>query len=228
MGYLSNTVLEGCLVGLGLYKELDVTNYDDMSDEDIVEEARTGDPEAIEYLITKYKNFVRVKAKAYFLVGADKEDIIQEGMIGLFKATRDYRRDKLTSFKAFAELCITRQIITDIKTATRQKHIPLNSYVSLNKPLYDDESDRTLLDVISGGKVTDPEELIISSEELYSMENKIVELLSDLEWEVLMAYLDGKSYQEIADELKRHVKSIDNALQRVKRKLERYLELKEY
>lgn len=228
MGYLSNTVLEGCLVGLGLYKELDVTNYDDMSDEDIVEEARTGDPEAIEYLITKYKNFVRVKAKAYFLVGADKEDIIQEGMIGLFKATRDYRRDKLTSFKAFAELCITRQIITAIKTATRQKHIPLNSYVSLNKPLYDDESDRTLLDVISGGKVTDPEELIISSEKLYSMENKIVELLSDLEWEVLMAYLDGKSYQEIADELKRHVKSIDNALQRVKRKLERYLELKEY
>ncbi len=215
-------------MGLGLYKELDVTNYDDMSDEDIVEEARTGDPEAIEYLITKYKNFVRVKAKAYFLVGADKEDIIQEGMIGLFKATRDYRRDKLTSFKAFAELCITRQIITAIKTATRQKHIPLNSYVSLNKPLYDDESDRTLLDVISGGKVTDPEELIISSEELYSMENKIVELLSDLEWEVLMAYLDGKSYQEIADELKRHVKSIDNALQRVKRKLERYLELKEY
>jgi len=215
-------------VGLGLYKELDVTNYDDMSDEDIVEEARTGDPEAIEYLITKYKNFVRVKAKAYFLVGADKEDIIQEGMIGLFKATRDYRRDKLTSFKAFAELCITRQIITAIKTATRQKHIPLNSYVSLNKPLYDDESDRTLLDVISGGKVTDPEELIISSEKLYSMENKIVELLSDLEWEVLMAYLDGKSYQEIADELKRHVKSIDNALQRVKRKLERYLELKEY
>ncbi|NLW39576.1 MAG: RNA polymerase sporulation sigma factor SigH [Tissierellia bacterium] len=215
-------------MGLGLYKELDVTNYDDMSDEDIVEEARTGDPEAIEYLITKYKNFVRVKAKAYFLVGADKEDIIQEGMIGLFKATRDYRRDKLTSFKAFAELCITRQIITAIKTATRQKHIPLNSYVSLNKPLYDDESDRTLLDVISGGKVTDPEELIISSEKLYSMENKIVELLSDLEWEVLMAYLDGKSYQEIADELKRHVKSIDNALQRVKRKLERYLELKEY
>ena len=214
-------------MGLGLYKELDVTNYDDMSDEDIVEEARTGDPEAIEYLITKYKNFVRVKAKAYFLVGADKEDIIQEGMIGLFKATRDYRRDKLTSFKAFAELCITRQIITAIKTATRQKHIPLNSYVSLNKPLYD-ESDRTLLDVISGGKVTDPEELIISSEKLYSMENKIVELLSDLEWEVLMAYLDGKSYQEIADELKRHVKSIDNALQRVKRKLERYLELKEY
>ena len=199
-----------------------------MEDADIVEGARTGDLQALEYLITKYKNFVRVKARSYFLIGADKEDIIQEGMIGLYKAIRDYNRDKLTSFKAFAELCITRQIITAIKTATRQKHIPLNSYVSLNKPIYDEESDRTLLDVLSGAKVTDPEELIISSEEVYSMESKIVELLSDLEWEVLMAYLDGKSYQEIAEELDRHVKSIDNALQRVKRKLERYLELKEY
>ncbi|SHD78606.1 RNA polymerase sigma-30 factor (sigma(H)) [[Clostridium] ultunense Esp] len=216
------------MVGLGLYNELDMSIYEDMEDEDIVEEAKTGDPQALEYLITKYKNFVRVKARAYFLVGADKEDIIQEGMIGLYKATRDYRRDKLTSFKAFAELCITRQIITAIKTATRQKHIPLNSYISLNKPIYDEESDRTLLDIISGAQITDPEELIISSEELYSMESKMVELLSDLEWEVLMAYLDGKSYQEIAEELERHVKSIDNALQRVKRKLERYLELKEY
>lgn len=215
-------------MGLGLYNRLDITTYTNMKDEDIVEIARTGDPEALEYLITKYKSFVRVKARSYFLIGADREDIIQEGMIGLYKAIRDYNRDKLTSFKAFAELCITRQIITAIKTATRQKHIPLNSYISLNKPIYDEESDRTLLDVISGVKITDPEELIISSEELYSMENKIVELLSDLEWEVLMAYLDGKSYQEIAEELDRHVKSIDNALQRVKRKLERYLELKEY
>lgn len=215
-------------MGLGLYNELDMmVVYTDMEDEDIVEEAKAGDPQALEYLITKYKNFVKVKARSYFLVGADKEDIIQEGMIGLYKAIRDYNRDKLTSFKAFAELCITRQIITAIKTATRQKHMPLNSYVSLNKPIYDEESDRTLLDVISGAKVTDPEELIISSEELYSMESKIIELLSDLEWEVLMSYLDGKTYQEIAEELDRHVKSIDNALQRVKRKLERYLELKE-
>jgi RNA polymerase sporulation-specific sigma factor len=215
-------------VGLGLYNELDMmVAYTDMEDENIVEEAKAGDSQALEYLITKYKNFVKVKARSYFLVGADKEDIIQEGMIGLYKAIRDYNRDKLTSFKAFAELCITRQIITAIKTATRQKHMPLNSYVSLNKPIYDEESDRTLLDVISGAKVTDPEELIISSEELYSMESKIIELLSDLEWEVLMSYLDGKTYQEIAEELDRHVKSIDNALQRVKRKLERYLELKE-
>lgn len=214
-------------VAVGLYNQIDTSVYDNMKDEDIVEEAKTGNPYAMEYLISKYKNFVKVKARAYFLIGADKEDIIQEGMIGLFKATRDYDRDKLTSFKAFAELCITRQIITAIKTATRQKHIPLNSYISLNKPIYDEESDRTLLDVVSEIKITDPEELIISSEELYSMENKIVELLSDLEWEVLMAYLDGKSYQEIAKQLHRHVKSIDNALQRVKRKLERYLELKE-
>lgn len=215
-------------MGLGLYNELDMTTYANMKDEDIVEVATTSDPRALEYLITKYKNFVRVKARSYFLIGADREDIIQEGMIGLYKAIRDYDRDKLTSFRAFAELCITRQIITAIKTATRQKHIPLNSYISLNKPIYDEESDRTLLDVISGAKITDPEELIISSEELYSMESKVVELLSDLEWEVLMAYLDGKSYQEIADELNRHVKSIDNALQRVKRKLERYLELRGY
>lgn len=215
------------MVAIGSYNQAGASIYDGMEDEDIVEEAKTGNPYAMEYLISKYKNFVKVKARAYFLIGADKEDIIQEGMIGLYKATRDYDRDKLTSFKAFAELCITRQIITAIKTATRQKHIPLNSYISLNKPIYDEESDRTLLDVVSEIKITDPEELIISSEELCSMESKIVELLSDLEWEVLMAYLDGKSYQEIAKELRRHVKSIDNALQRVKRKLERYLELKE-
>ncbi|WP_408641341.1 RNA polymerase sporulation sigma factor SigH [Sporanaerobacter acetigenes] len=206
---------------------MDTSYYDSIDDEDIVEQAKNGDPQALEYLITKYKNFVRAKARSYFLIGADKEDIIQEGMIGLYKAIRDYNKDKLTSFKAFAELCITRQIITAIKTATRQKHIPLNSYVSLNKPIYDEESDRTLLDVISGAKITDPEELIISQEELMSMECKIGEILSDLELEVLMAYLEGKSYQEIAVELDRHVKSIDNALQRVKRKLERYLELKE-
>lgn len=213
-------------MGLELYNNLDIAAYINMEDEDVVEVARTSEPRALEYLIKKYKNFVRVKARSYFLIGADREDIIQEGMIGLYKAIRDYDRDKLTSFRAFAELCITRQIITAIKTATRQKHIPLNSYISLNKPIYDEESDRTLLDIISGAKITDPEELIISSEELYSMESKVVQLLSDLEWQVLMAYLDGKSYQEIADELNRHVKSIDNALQRVKRKLERYLELR--
>lgn len=199
-------------------------HYDDMLDEQVVEYARDGSNIALEYLINKYRNFVRAKARSYFLIGADREDIIQEGMIGLYKAIRDFRSDKLSSFRAFAELCITRQIITAIKTATRQKHIPLNSYVSLNKPIYDEDSDRTLLDVISGSKVTDPEELIISREEFGDIEGKMGEILSDLEWRVLMAYLDGKSYQEIAVDLRRHVKSIDNALQRVKRKLERYLD----
>jgi len=202
-------------------------HYETMDDEAIVDLARDGSDIASEYLIIKYKNFVRAKARSYFLIGADREDIIQEGMIGLYKAIRDFRSDKLSSFRAFAELCITRQIITAIKTATRQKHIPLNSYVSLNKPIYDEDSDRTLLDVISGAKVSDPEELIISREEFGDIESKMGEILSDLEWRVLMAYLDGKSYQEIANELGRHVKSIDNALQRVKRKLERYLDDRE-
>lgn len=205
-------------------EKLQVEDYDDMLDEEIVHLAKSGDMRAQEYLINKYKNFVRAKARSYFLIGADKDDIIQEGMIGLYKAIRDFKPDKLSSFRAFAELCITRQIITAIKTATRQKHIPLNSYVSLNKPIYDEESDRTLLDVISGAKVSDPEELVISREELVNIEFKIGEVLSSLEWEVLKSYLEGRSYQEIACDLDRHAKSIDNALQRVKRKLEKYLQ----
>lgn len=209
------------------FKELMITQYELMSDEEVVDLVRDNDAEALEYLINKYKNFVRAKARSYFLIGADREDIVQEGMIGLYKSIRDFRGDKLTSFKAFAELCITRQIITAIKTATRQKHIPLNSYVSLDKPIYDEDSDRTLLDVICGTKVTDPEELFINREEFDDIEGKMSEILSDLERQVLMLYLDGRSYQQIAVELKRHVKSIDNALQRVKRKLERYLEGRE-
>lgn len=199
-------------------------SYEAMLDEDIVNEAREGNGEALEFLIHKYRNFVRAKARSYFLIGADREDIIQEGMIGLYKAIRDFRNDKLASFRAFAELCITRQIITAIKTATRQKHIPLNSYISLNKPIYEEDSDRTLMDVISTSRISDPEEMVINREEFGDIEEKMGEILSDLEWKVLMSYLDGRSYQEIAVELKRHVKSIDNALQRVKRKLERYLD----
>lgn len=215
-------MLEAVGLGAGIAKEA-IEGYG-LTDEAIVEAAKDGDIDALEYLIRKYKNFVRAKARSYFLIGADREDIIQEGMIGLYKAIRDYRSDKLASFRVFAELCITRQIITAIKTATRQKHIPLNSYISLNKPIYDEESDRTLLDVISGHKITDPEELVISREELIHIEEKIGEILSGLEWDVLTLYLQGRSYQEIAYDLDRHVKSIDNALQRVKRKLEKYLE----
>ena len=198
-----------------------------LEDDVLIELVHQGESEALDFLIHKYRNFVRAKARTYFLIGADKEDIVQEGMIGLYKAIRDFKEDKLSSFKAFAELCITRQIITAIKTATRQKHIPLNSYVSLDKPIYDEESDRTLLDVITGTKAMNPEELIISQEEFDDIELKMAELLSDLERKVLALYLDGQSYQEISEELNRHVKSIDNALQRVKRKLERYLEIRE-
>ena len=201
------------------------SEFEKLTDEEIVVEIKDGcNSVALDYLINKYRNFVRAKARSYFLIGADREDIIQEGMIGLYKAIRDFRNDKLSSFRAFAELCVTRQIITAIKTATRQKHIPLNSYISLNKPIYDEDSDRTLLDVLSGAKVSDPEELVISREEFVDIEAKMEEIFSDLEWKVLMSYLDGKSYQEIAVDLDRHVKSIDNALQRVKRKLERYMD----
>lgn len=206
-------------------QEEEYSEFNGLTDEAIVLEIK-GDRNsiALDYLINKYRNFVRAKARSYFLIGADREDIIQEGMIGFYKAIRDFRNDKLSSFRAFAELCVTRQIITAIKTATRQKHIPLNSYVSLNKPIYDEDSDRTLLDVLSSAKVSDPEELVISKEEFLDIETKLEAILSDLEWSVLMSYLDGKSYQEIAQELDRHVKSIDNALQRVKRKMEKYME----
>ena len=199
-------------------------SYNLAVDEEIIRDAKSGDELALEFLINKYKSFVRAKARTYFLIGADREDIIQEGMIGLYKAIRDFRGDKLSSFRAFAELCITRQIITAIKTATRQKHIPLNSYISLNKPIFDEESDRTLLDIISEECNSDPEEMMINREELAGIESKMREILSSLEWKVLSKFLQGRSYQEIAVELDRHVKSIDNALQRVKRKLEKYLE----
>jgi RNA polymerase sigma-H factor len=203
------------------YESIDNSQQDEY---DIVLKASKGDKIALEYIIKKYRNFVKAKAKSYFLIGADKEDIIQEGMIGLYKAVRDFDASKTNSFKGFADICITRQIITAIKTATRQKHIPLNSYISLNKPVYDEESERTLLDIIATSIVTDPEELIISKEELKHIESKMNELLSDLELQVVEYYLNGKSYQYIADKLKRDVKSIDNALQRVKRKLEKHLE----
>jgi RNA polymerase sporulation-specific sigma factor len=201
-------------------------DFKDKSDEEIVAQAKSGNNRAQEYLISKYENFVKAKAKSYFLIGADKEDIYQEGMIGLYKAIRDFNPEKSTSFKAFAEICVIRQIITAIKTATRQKHIPLNNYISLNKPIYEEESERTLLDVLTGLKITDPEELMISKEQINYIEGKISKVLSGLELEVLTSYLDGKSYQEIASDLERHSKSIDNALQRVKRKLEKCLDLK--
>ncbi|MBU3111731.1 RNA polymerase sporulation sigma factor SigH [Clostridium lacusfryxellense] len=215
--------LEGILLEKIIRASMSSSSFEERLDEEVVIEAQNNNVRAQEYLINKYKNFVKAKAKSYFLIGADKEDIYQEGMIGLYKGIRDFKADRLSSFRAFAEICVTRQIITAIKTATRQKHIPLNTYISLNKPIYDEESDRTLLDVLSGAKITDPEELVISREEVISIQNEIGQVLSELEMEVLMSYLDGKSYQEIACDLDRHAKSIDNALQRVKRKLEKCL-----
>lgn len=201
-------------------------DLDQFSDEQIIVEIHLGNTEALDYLITKYRQLVKIRARTYFLIGADREDIIQEGMIGLYKAIRDFRGDKLASFRAFAELCITRQIITAVKTATRQKHIPLNSYISLDKPIFDEESEQTLLDVITNLDNRDPIQQMISQEEYMYFEGKLDEVLSSLEKEVLNLYLEGQSYQEISEKLNRHVKSIDNALQRVKRKLERHLSVK--
>ena len=206
----------------------DAPTYQEMLDEDLVASAKDGDDHASEYLINKYRNFVRVKAKAYFLIGADREDIIQEGMIGLYKAIRDFRADKLSSFRAFAELCITRQVITAIKTATRQKHGPLNNYISFSRPvLTDDEGERTLGDLLPTIAVSDPADLVISAERIRALQEHFDTVLSDLEAEVLRLYVDGKSYQEIAEVLKRHVKSIDNALQRIKRKLDGHLKARD-
>jgi RNA polymerase sporulation-specific sigma factor len=194
-----------------------------MPDEDVVREAKHGGIDATEYLLTKYKNIVEGKARSYFLMGADHDDIIQEGMIGLFKAIRDFKDDKLLPFRAFAELCISRQIFTAIKAATRQKHIPLNSYVSLHATLFDSESDRTLLDTLAQSETSDPEEVVMTQQFTDDLRRHIRDDLSQLESAVLRSHLEGKSYQEIATELRRRVKSVDNALQRAKRKIGRSL-----
>jgi RNA polymerase sporulation-specific sigma factor len=196
----------------------------DIADEDLVTRAWGGDGQALETLLARYRNFVRIKARSYFLVGADREDVVQEGMIGLYKAIRDYDGERLASFRSFAELCITRQIITAIKTATRQKHGPLNSYVSLHVPAYrDDDGEQELVEHFVSD-TADPADSVVSTHELRQLERYFGEILSDLEANVLQRYIEGQSYQEIAVELKRHVKSIDNALQRIKRKLDLYLE----
>lgn len=204
----------------------ETNNYlSELSDEEIIALSKSGDGFATEYILKKYRNFVRAKSRTYFLIGADKEDIIQEGMIGLYKAIRDYNPDAGSGFKSFAELCITRQIITAIKTATRQKHIPLNSYVSLSKPVFENDNDneRILLDTFVEHKKLNPEEIMIDKERFYSIEEKISQILSKLEWNVLSNYLDGKNYAEIAAQIGKSEKSIDNALQRIKKKIEKHI-----
>ncbi len=193
------------------------------SDEALLKKIRCGDEQAQTTLLNKYKPLVKAKSRAYFLIGADKEDIIQEGMIGLYKAIRDYQPEKNTSFRVFAELCVQRQIITAVKAATRQKHIPLNSYVSLNKPVFEEESEQTYLDFIKEGDVWNPEVLFIGQEDKISMEAHIGKVLSHFEAQVLIYYLQGKSYHEISQKIAKSEKSIDNALQRVKKKIEKFL-----
>jgi len=191
------------------------------TDEELVELVRTdGDERAIETLLARYRHYARAKARSYFLSGADKDDIIQEGMIGLYKAIRDFRREKNIAFRAFAELCITRQIITAIKTATRQKHQPLNSYVSLNRSITgSDDDDRSFVDVLISAHAPDPADVVIDSEDMSVIRSSMGRVLSEFESQVMQLYIEGKSYQQIAEALGKHAKSIDNALQRIKRKL---------
>lgn len=200
-----------------------VPNYTEFTDEKLVTLAQNGDEIAEEYLIRKFKNVVRSKAHLYFMVGADSEDIVQEGMIGIFKAIRSYNKTKQASFHTFAEICINRQIITAIKRATRLKHSPLNSSVSLSKPLSDTEPDTTLEETLSASSNTDPEALFLLKEDMGYIEGNGAEIFSDLELTVWNEYLKGKSYLQIAVITGRSPKAIDNAIQRTKRKLELYL-----
>lgn len=204
-------------------KSMEVITYEGQSDEVILSMIKDGDQRAQSYILNKYKSLVKAKSRAYFLIGADREDIIQEGMIGLYKAIRDYQPEKNASFRMFAELCIQRQIITAVKAATRQKHIPLNSYISLNKPLSDEESEQTYLDIIKEGEIFNPEVVLIGQEDKISMEEHIGRVLSGFEAKVLLYYLQGKSYMEISQIIHKSEKSIDNALQRVKKKIEKFV-----
>ncbi|HVF52175.1 MAG TPA: RNA polymerase sporulation sigma factor SigH [Actinomycetota bacterium] len=196
-----------------------------LEDLELLSLVRNGDERALEGLLSRYRNFARAKARAYFLAGSEKEDVVQEGMIGLFKAIRDFDLAQETPFRAFAELCISRQILTAIKTANRHKHQPLNSSMSLDAPAYGDDSrDSSIVNTLIASTSLDPVELVISAEEIDAIRTSMRSTLTDLEGDVLRLYMDGKSYEEIAGTLGNHVKSIDNALQRIKRKLQRHLD----
>jgi RNA polymerase sporulation-specific sigma factor len=194
----------------------------------LVSRARAGDGAAMDRLIDRYRGFVRMKASAYFLAGGEPEDLIQEGLIGLYKAVRDYRHDREASFRSFAELCVTRQIITAIKTAARNKHVPLNTYVSFSvSRAGSGDQETSLADVLPGDPVSDPITQAISSEELESLVGCLGRVLSPLEGRVLAMYLEGRSYEEVAERLTCTPKTVDNALQRVKRKVGAHLRSRE-
>lgn len=209
----------------GMRSRTHMSLADDVSDEDLVERYQQGENQAIEVLLARYRDFPRAKARSYFLVGADRDDIVQEGMIGLYKAIRDYQRGKDASFRTFADVCITRQILTAVKTATRHKHGPLNTGISLATPMsVSDDPDRVLADVLEAPRSSDPAELVVSLEGVTSIRVEFIGSLSRFEAEVLSLYLGGNSYQEIGALLSRHVKAIDNALQRIKKKLELHIQ----
>lgn len=192
-------------------------------EEQIVRLAQNGDCYALDYIFMKYTGLVRSKAKLYFLVGADREDIIQEGLIGLHKAIRDFNPDKNRLFRSFADLCVTRQLITAVKGSTRQKHIPLNSYISLNRKLYEEENDTTMLDLIENERVSNPEDIFLNEEKVLYFRKLMTEILSDLEAKVIEMYLEGMTYHDIAEVMNQSPKVIDNALQRAKKKFEKAL-----
>ncbi|HQD39936.1 MAG TPA: RNA polymerase sporulation sigma factor SigH [Bacillota bacterium] len=197
-------------------------DYTKLTDEEVVDLAQKGDDEATEYILNKYEKLVFMWTRPYFLQGAEPDDLLQEGMIGLYKAVRDFEVGS-SSFWSFAKLCITRNIISAIKSTTRQKHIPLNSYTSLHKPVYEVEGERTLMEVISTTQVNDPETLILERERLAATQKHIRESLSPFEYDVFMLYINGLSYKEMALRLQTHTKSIDNALCRIKTKIEKVL-----
>nr|WP_317358754.1 RNA polymerase sporulation sigma factor SigH [uncultured Tyzzerella sp.] len=194
--------------------------YENYTDEQLLDIIKNGDNKPVDYLINKYKNLVKVRSRAYFMMGADTEDIIQEGMIGLYKAIRDYKKTDAT-FQTFAKICIDRQVMTAIKTANRKKHLPLNSYLSLNMLVYDEENEITYIDKLEESKILNPEEIIIDKENVKTLQQKINQNLSDLEKQVLQLYLKGRSYATIAKKLDKDEKSIDNAIQRIRKKIEK-------
>jgi RNA polymerase sporulation-specific sigma factor len=195
------------------------SRYERLADFEVVELAQRGRRDAAEHILYKYRNLVRSKVKSYFLVGAEREDLLQVGMIGLWQAIVDYRHDKATSFPAFAKVCIHRHIITAIKAATRQKQLPLNTSLSLEVPADDDSSEWNMADVLQAGHETDPEGVLLRGEDTRRLRSLLYQMLSDFEWRVLSGYEMGKSYREIAVELHCKTKSVDNALMRIKRKV---------
>jgi RNA polymerase sporulation-specific sigma factor len=195
------------------------TNTEEDTVESSVLRAQQGDEQAVEEILHRFQPMVRMKARSYFMAGADSEDLVQEGMIGLYKAIRDYQTERQIPFRAFAEICITRQLITAIKTAMRLKHQPLNFYLSLNRPIYEEDADRTLMDTLPGPAFSDPEYVFLLREEVKELRKELSDSLSEFEFQVLNLYVNENTYKEIADEMGTTTKAVDNALCRVKRKL---------